>query len=241
MGFYIVNNYSIFVTGTDTNVGKTLVSCMILRSFYLHGYSVVGYKPVASGCYKDIGMIKSKDAELLIENSSIKLDYTLVNPISFLHSTSPDIASKISGKKISLKKITDGLNNLKKLADIIVIEGAGGWHTPLSSKKMFSDWVKSQNLLIVLVVAIKLGCINHAILTVESIKNRNLSCVGWVANKISEDFKYYEKYLETLEKKLQIPYFGDIPFIKNLKINNIEKFINLKMFFEKFINNFNKF
>lgn len=219
-----------FLTGTDTNVGKTVASCAILEAGKNNGYTVTGYKPVASGSGKSFLNIlkKNKDVLLLQQYSSLDLRYNEINPINFSQKTSPNIASKIAGKKIDFSILTKGLNKLKKKSDLIIIEGIGGWKTPVSDKITISDWVISEKLPVILVVGLKLGCINHAILTADSIKNSGLSLVGWIANEISYEEKYKKYYLSTLDKIISCSRIGLIPNLKNWKLSSISKFINLK-------------
>ncbi|MCW5197694.1 dethiobiotin synthase [Buchnera aphidicola] len=210
-----------FITGTDTNVGKTLISCILLKKAQKFGFKSVGYKPISSGLttkkyYKKI----NEDAYLLNKYSFKKFSLKDINPINFKKSIPPHIASKINKKKISLKKMSHGLNKISKKSNWILIEGAGGWHTPLSNKKKFSDWVISEKLPVLIVVAIKIGCINHAILTKNSIINSKLKCLGWIANNIYKKKEiYYQEYIKYLKTELNIPFIGEVNFLKNKKIN----------------------
>lgn len=218
-----------FLTGTDTNVGKTVASCAILESGREYGYTTVGYKPIASGSGKIFSsVLRNKDALLLQKYSSLNLDYNEVNPINFSQKTSPNIASNITKRKIDFQIITKGLNRLKKKSNLIIIEGVGGWKTPISDNKTLSDWVISENIPIILVVGLKLGCINHTILTIDSIKNSGLPLIGWIANEVDYKEKYKQYYLSTLDKIISYFRVGCIPNLKNWESSFIGKFIDLK-------------
>ncbi len=226
MECYIVNK-CFFLTGTDTNVGKTVVSCALLQAGADHGYQTAGYKPVASGGEQLMIGLRSSDAQLLRINSSVKLNYYDVNPIIFTQRTSPNIASQLTGKLIDWQIMHAGLNKLKESSYWIIIEGAGGWYTPLCDDKTMADWVIQQQLPVILTIAIKLGCINHAILTAEAIKKSGLLLVGWVANEIVLPNQYQYDYLLTLKQWLSAPCLGVIPHLPNWQSNSIGKFINL--------------
>lgn len=218
-----------FLTGTDTNVGKTITSCAILEAGKNNGYTVTGYKPVSSGSGRNfLNISKNKDALLLKKYSSLNLGYNEINPINFSQKTSLNVASEITGKKIDFNILTEGLNRLKKKSDLVIIEGVGGWKTPVSDKKTLADWVISEKLPVILVIGLKLGCINHAILTVDSIKSSGLSLIGWVANEIDYQEKYKKYYLSSLDKIISCFRIGLIPNLKNWKSSFIGKFIDLK-------------
>lgn len=217
-----------FLTGTDTNVGKTIICCAILEAGKNKGYKTAGYKPIASGGKKFSFGLRSSDAILLKKYSSIDLEYSEVNPINFSQATSPNIASEITGKSIDLKIVTKGLEKLKKKCNFIIIEGIGGWYTPISTKNTIADWVISEKLPVILVVGLKLGCINHTLLTINAIKQSSLSLVGWIANRLTLNDPYQEYYLSTLKKITNVPIIGSIPYLPNWKSSCIKNFINIE-------------
>ncbi|MDT9587676.1 MAG: dethiobiotin synthase [Candidatus Arsenophonus melophagi] len=221
-------NKCFFVTGTDTNVGKTVVSCALLQAGTANGYQTVGYKPIASGSKQLTVGLRNEDAEFLIKNSSLKLYYHDVNPIVFAQETSPHIASQLTGKRIDLQIIDQGLDKLKKIADWIIVEGAGGWYTPISSEETMADWVISQAFPVILTVGIKLGCINHAILTEQAIAHSGLLLIGWVANEINAPDQYQHNYLISLKKRLSAPCLGVIPHLPDWHSYALLKFLNIE-------------
>ncbi|WP_074168010.1 dethiobiotin synthase [Candidatus Arsenophonus triatominarum] len=226
MECYIVNR-CFFLTGTDTDVGKTVVSCAMLQAAADHGYQTAGYKPVASGSEQLNVGLRNSDALLLRKNSSVKLNYHDVNPIVFAQATSPHIASQLTGELIDWQIMHAGLNKLKQSADWIIVEGAGGWYTPLCAEHTLADWVMQQQLPVILTVGIKLGCINHAILTAQAIEQSGLLLAGWVANEIVLPGQYQQDYLLTLQQRLSAPCLGAIPHLPNWQSHSIGKFVNL--------------
>ncbi|WMY95063.1 MAG: dethiobiotin synthase [Arsenophonus sp.] len=215
-----------FLTGTDTDIGKTVVGCALLQAASYRGYKTAGYKPIAAGSKESVFGLRNLDAELLRKNSTVNLSYDDVNPIVFLDATSPNIAAQKAGRVIDFKRMTQGLEKLKDCADWIIVEGAGGWYTPFSIEKTFADWVIEQKLPVILTVGIKLGCINHALLTSQAIENSGLFLVGWIANKIVPSKKDEADYLLTLQNKLSVPCLGVIPYFPHWESNFIGKFIN---------------
>ncbi|XBC44616.1 MAG: dethiobiotin synthase [Buchnera aphidicola (Schlechtendalia peitan)] len=211
-----------FITGTDTNIGKTICSILLLKLACNNGYNTAGYKPIASGSYNHGN--KNEDAILLQRFSTIKLKYKEINPFFFIENTSPHIASKKHSISICKKKISLGLYNLKKKSNYILIEGAGGWFTPFSETETIADWVIEEKLNVILVVGIRLGCINHAILTQKAILDSNLKISGWIANYILPNNRYDVEYVNTLKKFLQSKCLG---YVKHFR--SLNKFYNSKI------------
>jgi len=201
-----------FVTGTDTEVGKTVASCALLQAAPHAGYRTVGYKPVASGSEMTAEGIRNSDALALQRNSRVKLDYQQVNPFAFLEPTSPHIVSAAENRPIELSQISAGLEALSSHADWLQVEGAGGWFTPLSPTATFADWVIQEQLPVILVVGVKLGCINHAMLTAHAVQTAGLQLAGWIANDVQPTGKRHAEYLAKLREVLPAPMLGEIPF-----------------------------
>lgn len=205
-----------FVTGTDTEVGKTVASCALLQAATAAGYRTAGYKPVASGSELTAQGIRNSDALALQRNSSVELGYEQVNPFAFLEPTSPHIVSAEEQRPIDFLQLSAGLKALTAEADWVQVEGAGGWFTPLSATKTFADWVIQEKLPIILVVGVKLGCINHAMLTAHAIQNAGLQIAGWIANDVQPTGKRHAEYIATLRDVLKAPMLGEIPFCSNI-------------------------
>lgn len=202
-----------FITGTDTEVGKTLASCALLEAAKGAGHRCAGYKPVAAGCERTAEGLRNEDALRLLAHSAIKLDYAEVNPVALAEPTSPHIASAAEGHPIDLAGLSAGLHQLQKRADWIVVEGAGGWFTPLTEDFTLADWVIAERLPVILVVGIKLGCINHALLTAAAIAQAGLPLAGWIANDVLPPGPRHAEYLASLAVRLNAPWLGEIPHL----------------------------
>lgn len=203
-----------FVTGTDTEVGKTVASCALLQAANRAGYRTAGYKPVASGSEMTADGLRNTDALALQHNSGVALSYAEVNPYTFAEPTSPHIISEDEGRPIESHRLSAGLQALSQKAEWVLIEGAGGWFTPLSATYTFADWVQAERLSVILVVGVKLGCINHALLTAQAVKQAGLHLAGWIANDVIPPGKRHVEYLETLTQMLPAPLLGEIPFLE---------------------------
>lgn len=202
-----------FVTGTDTEVGKTVASCALLQAARSLGYRTAGYKPVASGSEMTPEGLRNSDALALQRNSGLALEYAAVNPYTFAEPTSPHIISVDEGKPIRADVLSDGLRALDAQAEWLLVEGAGGWFTPLAEDYTFADWVQSERLPVILVVGVKLGCINHAMLTAQAVEQAGLLLAGWVANDVTPPGKRHPEYMATLQRVIPAPLLGEIPWL----------------------------
>ncbi|MEQ1559229.1 MAG: dethiobiotin synthase [Methyloglobulus sp.] len=200
-----------FITGTDTNVGKTWATVVLMRYFKGQGKSVIGLKPVASGCIWEEGRLVNADALLLQDNATVKLDYGLINPYAFERPVSPHIAGK--GNPVELKVIGNIFNSVKEYAQIILVEGAGGWYSPLNQHQDNSGLASVLNLPVILVVAIKLGCINHAKLTFQAISKDCVVCAGWIAVCTEPQLECLDDIVQTIRDSFDIPLLGILPYL----------------------------
>ncbi|ABF13909.1 dethiobiotin synthase [Candidatus Palibaumannia cicadellinicola] len=216
-----------FITGTDTNVGKTLAACALLQAAISIGYHAAGYKPVATGYQLTLDGPRNNDALALLSNSNVILSYSQVNPLVFSEPTSPHIACRAEGRNIELSELSAGLKVIEQKSDWIVVEGAGGWFTPLGEGILYSDWVNYEKLPVILVIGMKLGCINHALLTALAIRQFGLQLVGWIANHIQPTTTWSQHYLAELRNRLDAPLIGDIPWLSNIPVALLAKYINL--------------
>jgi dethiobiotin synthetase len=171
-----------FVTGTDTGIGKTTVSCALLRAFAAQGHCVIGMKPVAAGCRREGDVLASEDVELLRTASSLNVAAELVNPYAFEPPIAPHIAAGQVGVEIDLARIHAAFKKLQTQADIVVVEGVGGFYVPLNARQDMADMAVMLGLPVILVVGMRLGCLSHALLTAEAVAHRGLALAGWVAN-----------------------------------------------------------
>jgi len=189
----------IFITGTDTNIGKTFVSIKLLQKFNQQNFRTIGIKPVATGSIAGY----NQDALLLQKYSSMKLDYKLINPFSFTPAVSPNIASL----DLTVDKIWTALQKTLNIsADVYLIEGVGGWLAPLNSQETMADLVKKIKAIeVILVVGIRLGCLNHALLTYNAIKEAKLTIAGWIANIIDPEMESLNENIATLKQYITEP------------------------------------
>lgn len=200
-----------FITGTDTDVGKTWVTVALMRRFRRQGFAVAGMKPVAAGCERQDGRLKNQDALLIRENASMALEYEQVNPYAFELPVSPHLAS--GDIEVSLDTILAGFSRLRQQADVVLVEGAGGWLSPLSLAFDNADLAVAMNMPVILVVGMRLGCINHARLTFQAILQAGVSCAGWVAVEIIPARADFEANLNFLKSRIDAPLLGVLPHL----------------------------
>jgi dethiobiotin synthetase len=199
-----------FITGTDTNVGKTWATIALMRYFKRLGKSVVGMKPVASGCLIQNGVLRNEDALLIQENASSPVEYELINPYAYEAPISPHIAG--ADNPVVLHKIVANFNLLKKSADILLVEGAGGWMSPINATEDIADLAKALALPVIIVVAIRLGCINHARLTYQAICSSGIPCAGWIAMCTDPESLGRDENIQTIAASLDSPLLGILPY-----------------------------
>lgn len=200
-----------FVTGTDTEVGKTLVSCALLHHLRRTHARVVGMKPVAAGTIDLPGGPDNEDAEALRAAGSLAVPRDLDNPYCLPLPLSPHLAARAAGQVISVDLLADRYQQLASLADAVVVEGAGGFHVPLNDTQTGADLAERLALPVVLVVGLRLGCLNHALLTAEAVRARGLRLAGWVANRIDPAMSSVADNIATLAARLGAPMWADVP------------------------------
>ena len=201
---------SLFVTGTDTGVGKTLVSAALLHTLARHHSRVVGMKPVAAGTECINGVQANEDVLALRAASSCAVPPELDNPVLLPDPVSPHIAAARAGVRIDVAHLVACHRALAKLADAVVVEGAGGFNVPLSSTETGADLAQALGLPVVLVVGLRLGCLNHALLTAEAIRARGLTLAGWVANQVDATMLAQVDNIAFLQQRLQAPLLATI-------------------------------
>ena len=201
-----------FVTGTDTGVGKTLVSAGLLHALARHHRHVVGMKPVAAGVVHWGGDCASEDAIALRAASTVAVPAALDNPVLLPDPLSPHIAAARAGVQIDIAAIVHCYQALAAQADAVVVEGAGGFHVPLSDTATGADLAQALALPVVLVVGLRLGCLNHALLTAEAIRARGLTLAGWVANQVDPAMQAVEENKAYLGARLGAPLLADVPY-----------------------------
>jgi dethiobiotin synthetase len=204
---------SLFVTGTDTGVGKTLVTAALLRRLRESGVRAVGMKPVAAGAMDGPEGRANEDALLLQAESGVRHPYADVNPVLFEPAIAPHIAAAEAGVAINTDRIAAAHGRLCVGAEILLAEGAGGFLVPLDASRSFADLPGLLGMEVLLVVGLRLGCLNHALLTAEAIAARGLAFSGWIGNGIDPDFARREANIETLTARLPAPCLGIVPWM----------------------------
>ena len=207
---------SLFVTGTDTGVGKTLVSTGLLHALAARHLRVVGMKPVAAGTLCVDGVDSNEDVVALRAASTCRVSPELDNPYLLPDPVSPHIAAARVGVQIDIAHLVACHRALVQLADVVVVEGAGGFHVPLSATETGADLAQALGLPVLLVVGLRLGCLNHALLTAEAIRARGLTLAGWVANHVDPSMLAQQDNIAYLQEKLAAPLLATVPFQSTL-------------------------
>ncbi|MEY3785627.1 MAG: ATP-dependent dethiobiotin synthetase BioD [Pseudomonadota bacterium] len=223
--------HSFFITGTDTNIGKTAITCSLIAKCIEEGFRAGGMKPVAAGCHIENGYMISDDVKKIIEVSNVDLNIKEINPYSF----EPPIAPHISFKsnEIDINLIKKYLRSFENKMDYLFIEGVGGYAVPLTKTFTTADLVENLDIPVILGVGMKLGCINHALLTVESILNKKQKLCGWVANRIDGDMQAYEENFFFLKEKIKAPCLGEVPYFKDFDPYKASKFFDINKLNDK--------
>ena len=203
-----------FVAGTDTEIGKTLVSCALVHTMVQRGWQSVGMKPVAAGAEWIDGRWQNEDVAALTAVSNVQAPADLINPYLFRLAAAPHIAARQEQRDIHIESIVQSYRQLTDSADAIVVEGVGGFRVPLNDTKDSADMAVQLNLPVVLVVGMRLGCISAALLCAEAIAARGLKLAGWVANSAQNEMAYLQENLTALRNRLDAPCLGCIPHME---------------------------
>ncbi len=202
-----------FITGTDTEVGKTYATCALTRALRQANRSVAVLKPVASGCERIDGRWQNEDARALRAAAQNDQDYESVNPIALAPAIAPHIAAQDAGVELGVARLLSVTEATRaRHDDVLLIEGAGGFLVPLNDRECYADWVQALHVPVILVVAMRLGCINHALLTVEAIRARGLPLAGWVANSPQPAMNRYDENLTYLRDHIPSPLLAELPW-----------------------------
>ncbi len=204
------NKTAYFITGTDTDVGKTYIASALIKHLCEQGLQAVGMKPVAAGAELVSGRLLNSDVIELIKAGNVDADLALINPYVFAPAIAPHIAAEKVGVTVSLDNIQQAFDVLQAKADVVVVEGAGGFRVPINHEQTMADLVVKLTLPVILVVGVRLGCINHALMTAGSIRAAGLNLVGWVANRIDPNMPAIEENIATLKAMLKAPCIADV-------------------------------
>lgn len=218
-----------FIAGTDTGVGKTLVSSALLHAYDRQGLKVAGMKPVAAGCIEKDGRLVSEDVAMLLAAGNIQAAFEIHNPYAFAPPIAPHIAAAAENVIIRPRVLQDAYRELASLADVVIVEGVGGFRVPLGEQFDTADMAQMLNLPVILVIGMRLGCINHTLLTLESIHARNLEIAGWVANRIDPDMSVFEENLQALDQRIGAPCLGVLPHLPQADFRQAADYLKLEI------------
>ncbi len=216
-----------FVTGTDTGVGKTLVTGALLLRLAETGARAVGMKPVASGCETTDRGLRNEDAEILLRCGNVDVAYEDVNPLAFAAPIAPHIAAARAGSSIELPYLQERFAALYGVASHVVVEGIGGWAVPLSERETMADLARVIALPVVVVVGLRLGCLNHALLTTAAVRAAGLELAGWVANQLDPAMDALEANVTALTQRIPAPLLGRIPVLPSPTPEAAGRLLNL--------------
>ena len=221
--------HAYFVTGTDTEIGKTTIAAGLLHAARLRCLSTAAAKPVASGCVMSADGLRNDDALALLGECSLALRYEEVNPLAFAPAIAPHLAAREAGVSLDVASLLGPVRAiLAKGADFSLVEGAGGWRVPLAGGENLSDLAVALGLPVILVVGVRLGCINHAVLSMEAIERDGLKLAGWVANVVDAQTSRLEENLATLGERLAAPCLGRVPRLDSASPAAVAAYLDLE-------------
>jgi dethiobiotin synthetase len=209
----VITKKAFFITGTDTNVGKTLIAAGLLVAAKNKGLTTAALKPVAAGCEKTEAGLRNSDALLLQSVITQPLDYDQINPYALEAAIAPHIAAQQEKRSLSVDRLSGFCRGVLSSANFTLLEGAGGWRVPINPRETLADLAKNLQLPVIIVVGIRLGCINHALLTFEAIVRDGVPVAGWVANCVDADMSVLQENIDSLRSRLPVPCLGVIPFL----------------------------
>ncbi len=218
----------VFITGTDTETGKTRVTLGLMSAIQSSGLTVCGMKPLASGASKIKNVLLNEDALSIQQQASIHIDYQDINPYVYQQPIAPHLAAEKTGECIDIGKILESFKKIEQKSDYIVVEGVGGWRVPINKNKTLADLVRALNLPVIIVVGIRLGCINHALLSAEAIRADGLILSGWIANRIDKDYAEGDETIRSIAERIVAPKIADIPFIEQQNNCEVAKLFNVE-------------
>ena len=220
--------HKFFIAGTDTDVGKTLVSTGLLAAANRHGLTTAAIKPVAAGCRQTAGGLRNDDALAMQALINMPLTYQMINPIALEPAIAPHIALQQINQTVTSAELAKHCRNVLTMgAGLVVIEGAGGWRTPINDNETLAELPKSMKWPVILVVGMRLGCLNHTLLTVEAMQRDGVEITGWIANKIAPDMNVYEDNIASLKQRLSAPCLGEIPFMEDPTPQRVADYLDI--------------
>ena len=218
-----------FITGTDTGVGKTLISCALLHAFAVAGKSVLGMKPVAAGCTASPHGMRCADVESLRAASTVQAPREWVNPYALAAPVAPHLAAQQAGIHLDLALMVNAYRQLQPLAEVIIVEGVGGWIVPFNDSQTSADLAQRLSLPVILVVGMRLGCLNHALLTAQAIHSKGLQLQGWVANRIDPEMALFDDNVQSLQARLAAPLLGIVPYLDAPQVQTVTPLLDITL------------
>ena len=216
-----------FVTGTDTEVGKTWVSVGLITVLAQQGQRVAAMKPVGAGCVVTDDGLRNDDALLLQRYANVDLAYDEINPYALLPPIAPHIAAASVGVQIDIEQVRALFDKMAQRSDCVIVEGAGGWFVPLSERQSMADMARALGLPVILVVGIRLGCINHALLSADAIGRSGLTLAGWVANRIDDQCLAANENIQAISARIDAPLLGVIPHLPDLDAGAVAQHLSI--------------
>lgn len=219
-----------FITGTDTEVGKTTIAAGLLHAARTAGRSTAAAKPVASGCEVTSEGLRNSDALALLGECTLPMRYEQVNPFAFEPAIAPHLAAQEAGVELNAARLAEAVRQMLSLrADFSLVEGAGGWRVPLAGRENLSDLAIQLGLPVILVVGVRLGCINHALLSAEAIAHDGLQLAGWVANIVDPTTARLDRNLATLTDRLSAPCLGVVPHLSAAEPSAVAPYLDIQL------------
>ncbi|MBI2779733.1 MAG: dethiobiotin synthase [Gammaproteobacteria bacterium] len=217
-----------FITGTDTDVGKTWVTAGVLTALAARGHTTAAMKPVSAGCIETDEGLRNGDALILQRHATLNLPYAQINPYAYAAPIAPHIAATRLGQRIEIAPIKAIFDDMARRADYVVVEGAGGWRVPLNEHETIADLAQALGLPVILVVGMRLGCLNHALLSCESIARQGVPLAGWVANSACPEFPELQENIDALRERIDAPLLGVIPHLREFDAQVIASHLDFK-------------
>ena len=217
-----------FITGTDTGVGKTFITCALLGLARGRGLRGIGLKPVAAGCRLETGRLRNDDALALMAASSVTLDYDAVNPVALAPPIAPHLAAAQAGRPLRAGELAAHCRAAAdRDVDLVLIEGAGGWQVPINDTETLADVCVDLRARVILVVGMRLGCLNHALLTAGAVERAGLELAGWIANSAAGTMPWLDENIDTLRTRLPAPCLGAVPHLGAVEPAAAQRFLDL--------------
>lgn len=223
-----------FITGTDTDVGKTWVTAGVLAVLAAQGHTTAAMKPVSAGCVETADGLRNGDALILQRHATLNLPYAQINPYAYATPIAPHIAAMRLGQRIEIGTIKTIFDDMAQRVDYVVVEGAGGWRVPLNEHETIGDLAQALGLPVILVVGMRLGCLSHALLSCESITRKGVPLAGWVANSVTPEFPELQENIDALRERISAPLLGVVPYLREFDAQVIARCLSSNNLFNIF-------